>query len=45
MTVGGVLDIDCLYFLPASTKGSNGALKFDYLVDDAIKIFPYPGDN
>jgi len=42
IVVGGVLDIECLEFLPLPKKGNNWMLKYDYEVTEAIKRYNYP---
>lgn len=45
LIVGGVLDIECLQFLPPQKKGPNWTLKQDFEIIDAIKSNPYPAPD
>lgn len=42
MTVGGVLDIECLEFLPLPKKVNNWTLKMNYDQSEALKKHNYP---
>lgn len=41
-TMGGVLDVECLEFLPPQRKQVSWTLKYDYEVKDANKRLAYP---
>lgn len=40
--MGGIIDIECLDYLPAKFKAPNYVLKFHYDVQESIKKLPYP---
>ena len=40
--VGGVLDIECLEFLPLPKKVNNWTLKLNYDISEALKRISYP---
>lgn len=46
MTVGGILDIECLEFLPLPKKVNLLTLKMSYDTNEALKKYSYPaGDS
>lgn len=42
IVIGGVLDIECLEFLPLPKKVNNWTLKMNYDFSEAIKKYSYP---
>lgn len=45
IVMGGVLNVECLEYLPAKIKTSNWTLKFHYDVEESIKRLPYPSQD
>ncbi|KAL4485735.1 hypothetical protein ABPG72_010997 [Tetrahymena utriculariae] len=45
IVMGGVLNVECLEYLPAKVKTANWTLKFHYDVEESIKRLPYPSQD
>lgn len=45
IVMGGVLNVECLEYLPAKVKASNWMLKFHFDVQESIKKLPYPNQD
>lgn len=40
--MGGILNVDCIEFLPQMKKGQDWSLKHNYDVNEAVKKYKYP---